>query len=172
VDPRHVDVYGFSRGSEAALLLGANFPDLVFGVVAGSPSSVVNPGYPATTQPAWTLRGRPVTTADVSDFGDPHPDNPAAIIPAERITGPILTICGDADKVWPSCAYSDALDARLGSHPHTGLRERGAGHLVGLPIADVPSTPDPQSGGSQQADALGRLDAWTALLAFMASQTS
>ena len=34
VDSSHVLVYGNSRGSEAALLLGANFPQLVNGVVA------------------------------------------------------------------------------------------------------------------------------------------
>ena len=32
------------RGGEAALLLGAHFPRAVNGVVAGVPSSVVNPG--------------------------------------------------------------------------------------------------------------------------------
>jgi pimeloyl-ACP methyl ester carboxylesterase len=60
VDPGHVLVMGHSRGGEAALLLGAYFPRLVnAGVVAGVPSSVVNPGLPDTTQSPWTLRGRP-----------------------------------------------------------------------------------------------------------------
>jgi acetyl esterase/lipase len=39
VDPRHVLVSGVSRGSEAALLLGAYFSQLVNGVIAGVPSS-------------------------------------------------------------------------------------------------------------------------------------
>jgi pimeloyl-ACP methyl ester carboxylesterase len=38
VDPRHVLVAGDSRGGEAALLLGAHFPRLVNGVVAGVPA--------------------------------------------------------------------------------------------------------------------------------------
>ena len=46
VDPRHVLVAGESRGGEAALLLGAHFPGAVNGVIAGVPSSVVNPGWP------------------------------------------------------------------------------------------------------------------------------
>ena len=44
VDPDHVLVAGDSRGGEAALLLGAHFPQLVNGVIAGVPSSVVHPG--------------------------------------------------------------------------------------------------------------------------------
>jgi dienelactone hydrolase len=173
VDPRRIDVYGLSRGSEAALLLGVHYPDLVFGVVAASPSAVVNPGYPDATKPAWTLHGQPVPAVDVSDYGDPHPaDNPSAIIPVERITGPVLTVCGEADRIWPSCAYSEALNDRLGTHPHTERREPGAGHEVGVVLPDVPSTPDARAGGDQQADALGRLDAWTALLDFLSSQTT
>jgi acetyl esterase/lipase len=38
VDPRHVLVAGASRGGEAALLVGAYFPRLVNGVVAGCPA--------------------------------------------------------------------------------------------------------------------------------------
>jgi dienelactone hydrolase len=172
VDPRHVDVYGPSRGSEAALLLGVQFPDLVFGVVAASPSSVVNPGYPETTKPAWTLHGQPIPGVAVSDYRDPHPaDNPAAIIPAERITGPVLLICGEQDQLWPSCAYADAVTDRLRTHPYTALHESGAGHYVDVLPPVVPCTPDAQTGGDQQADALGRLDAWTGLLAFLISQT-
>ena len=59
VDRNHVLVAGESRGGEAALLLGAHFPRLVNGVIAGVPSSVVNPGWPDTSNPAWTVRGRP-----------------------------------------------------------------------------------------------------------------
>ena len=58
VDPRHVLVAGVSRGSEAALLLGVHYPQLVDGVLAGVPSSVANVGYPDTSSPAWTLAGR------------------------------------------------------------------------------------------------------------------
>jgi dienelactone hydrolase len=173
VDPRHIDVYGVSRGSEAALLLGVDFPDLVFGVVAASPSSVVNGGLPDSTQPAWTLHGQPVPAAPLSDSNDPHPaDAPAAIIPAERITGPVLIVCGDSDRLWESCAYSDALSDRLGSHPHTERREPGAGHFVGALVPNVPYEPSAREGGFQQGDALGRLDAWANLLTFLAAQAS
>ena len=98
VDPRHVLVAGESRGGEAALLLGAYFPRLVNGVIAGVPSSVVNPGWPDTSQPAWTLGGRPLPAVSPSEFGQPNPPGkPQAVIPVERIRGPILLTCGEQD---------------------------------------------------------------------------
>jgi dienelactone hydrolase len=171
VDSRRIDVYGESRGSEAALLLGAHFPDLVFGVIAGSPSSVVNAGLPDTTQPAWTLHGQPIPGVSQAELGDPRPaGDPAAIIPVERIPGPVFLVCGQDDQLWPSCPYADAIASRLGAHPHTELREPGAGHYVGYPTPDLPIMPSSGSGGNQQADALGRLDAWPKLLGFLAAQ--
>ncbi|WP_412738297.1 acyl-CoA thioesterase/BAAT N-terminal domain-containing protein [Krasilnikovia sp. MM14-A1259] len=175
VDPHHVTVYGVSRGSEAALLLAVNFPELVSGVFAGSPSSVVNPGLPGATEPghppAWTLHGRPIPGVGDAELGDPQPaGNPAAIIPVERIRGSVFLLCGGNDGLWPSCRYTDAIAARLGAHPHAVLHEPDAGHLVGSPIANRIVSPDGRDGGTQQADALGRLDAWPKLLAFLAAQ--
>jgi len=71
VDPDHVLVAGESRGGEAALLLGAHFPQLVNGVIAGVPSSVVNPGWPDTSKPAWTARSPPLGLARDGPGGDP-----------------------------------------------------------------------------------------------------
>ena len=170
VDPTHLNVYGLSRGSEAALLLGVHFPELVHGVIAGAPSSVVNGNYPRSGQPAWTLRKRPFPYAGT--FGDPRPaGEPGVIIPVERIHGPVLLVCGEDDTLWPSCPYADAIASRLGDHPHTELREPGAGHLVCDPVPDVPMSTNQKLGGTQQADALGRLDAWPRLLAFLAAQS-
>ncbi|GAA0664230.1 hypothetical protein GCM10010193_14450 [Kitasatospora atroaurantiaca] len=50
-DPAHVIALGYSRGSEAALLLGEDYPDLIHGVVVYSPSVQVNPGLPAGGRP-------------------------------------------------------------------------------------------------------------------------
>ena len=46
VDPNRVLIYGVSRGGEAALLLGATYPELIHGVIACTPSADVNPAYP------------------------------------------------------------------------------------------------------------------------------
>jgi dienelactone hydrolase len=178
VDPRHVLVAGVSRGGEAALLLGAHFPRLVNGVVAGVPSSVVHPGWPDGGRPAWTLRGRPLPAVSPSEFGLPTPPGKArAVIPVERIRGPVLLACGGQDVVWPSCAYVDAITARLRAHrfahPVTALRYRDAGHLVGGLTAWYGSLTDDaltSAGGTAAATQAAQADAHAKLLAFLAAQ--
>jgi len=88
VDPNHLLVWSTSRGSEAALLLGAHFPNHVHGVIAGVPSSVVWGSYPKPGSPAWTLDGKPVPFASAQDWNEPDPaDAQDAIIPVEQIHG-------------------------------------------------------------------------------------
>jgi dienelactone hydrolase len=120
VDPAHLLVQGTSRGGEAALLIGATYPDLVHGVVAGVPSSRVNP-TPLTSTPAWTLGGRPLP--------------PGQEIPVERIRGPVLMDCGGQDGVWQSCQYVDDVSFRLRQHhfgyPVVALKYPDGGHFVG-----------------------------------------
>jgi dienelactone hydrolase len=177
VDPRHVLVAGDSRGGEAALLLGAHFPRLVNGVIAGVPSSVVHPGWPDTSQPAWTLGGRPLPAMSASEFGLPTPPGKArAVIPVERIRGPILLTCGGQDVVWPSCDYVDAVTTRLRAHrfthPVTALRYRDAGHLVGGLTAYFGSLTDDaltSSGGTAAATQAAQADAHAKLLALLAA---
>jgi dienelactone hydrolase len=178
VDPRHVLVAGESRGGEAALLLGAHFPQLVNGVVAGVPSSVVNPAPPPDNgKPAWTVRGRPLPTVSPSEFGQPNPQGtPQAVIPVERIGGPILLACGGQDLTWPSCGYVDAITARLRAHrfthPVTALRYPGAGHLIGGLTAWYGSLTDDaltSSGGTMAGTQAAQADAHTKLLALLAS---
>ena len=178
VDPDHVLVAGVSRGGEAALLLGAYFPKLVNGVIAGVPSSVVNPGWPDTSQPAWTLGGRLLPAVSPSEFGQPNPPGkPRAVIPVERIRGPILLTCGELDMVWPSCRYSDAITARLRAHgsasPVTTLRYRDAGHLIGGLTAYYGSLTDEvltSTGGTVAGTQAAQADAHAKLLALLASQ--
>ena len=181
VDPRHVAVMGASRGTEAALLLGAHFPQLVHAVVAYAPSSVVNPGLPATGRgaggPAWTLDGQPLPTVTLAEYGLASPAaDPQAIIPVEDIHGPILLVSGDDDSLWPSPEYAHAIMARLDAagypYPHQSLVYPGAGH--GVAVA-VPYGPAPQAvvssqygelvlGGSGPANARAVADSWPKLL--------
>jgi dienelactone hydrolase len=123
VNPKRVVVLGISRGSEAAQLLGAYFPQLVHAVIASVPSNTVN-------WSGWELHGKPLPTAvpGVSS-------NPRAVIPVERIRGPELTVCGGSDQVWTSCPYADLIRQRLRSHHHpyhdVFLKEPEADHFVG-----------------------------------------
>lgn len=177
VDPGRIAVIGGSRGSEAALLLGVHFPDLVHAVIAGSPSSVVGPGFPDPSRPAWTLGGRPLPYVTAAELGQATPADPAVIIPVERIRGPVLTLCGEQDQLWPSCAYADAITARRrqAGLASAELREPGAGHLIGFTVPNLPSASGTVTyagasvtvGGTVQSDTLARLAAWPQLVTFL-----
>ena len=107
-------VLGYSRGGELALILGSRFPELVDGVAAYAPSSVVNSSLDCG--PAWTQGGRPLAAATCAEFGNTGPANANAIIPVERIDGPLLTVAGIADAVWPAASYAAAIADRLEEH--------------------------------------------------------
>lgn len=143
VDPDRVVVMGTSRGGELALLLATAYPDLVHAVIAGVPSSVVNPAPPPyAAQPAWTLRGAALPTAPAREFGDTTPSVTDAVIPVERIRGPLLLICGTEDRVWPSCAYASAIENRLRKKQFSFdvrlLRHEGAGHAAAFSAVYLP----------------------------------
>jgi len=178
VDPRRTTVIGASRGSEAVLLLGADCPDLVHAVIATSPTSFVHGGLPDVTKPAWTWHGRPVPFDSTAPLQAVTPVNPAAAIPVGRIHGPVLLLCGGDDQLWPSCPSSDVIRKQLSASAVTDLREPGAGHLVdffvpNLPLASTTASNGTETlltvGGTVQADALGRLAAWPAVLRFLDS---
>jgi dienelactone hydrolase len=171
VDPHRVVVIGISRGGEAALLVGATYPRLVHGVIALVPSNVVNPTRDGRSA-AWTLHGRPIPRIKRVEFGDPHPIlTPKAVIPAERIAGPILTASGGLDAVWPSYRYAEALHARLDARGfaqrHRDLRFDDAGHGVGSAIPYLPTLTYRQFGGSAAADEAAKARLWQEILAFM-----
>lgn len=165
-------VSGGSRGSEAALLLGAYYPGLVHGVIASSPGDTAGCSYPGCTGPAWTLHGKPLPYTS-------QPDNPApaAVIPVQRINGPLLLDCGTGDMVWNSCAHAQAIQHHLTAvgdrHPHVLYRYVGAGHYVNGLIPYEPS-----SSGAVGLNVLGdtplaNTDAdarlWPEVLSFLAS---
>lgn len=140
VDPHRIYTLGASRGSEPALLLAARFPQLVHGVIATSPSSVVNGGIPRGA--AWTLGGEPLPAVPDGDYGKPDPvvDAPQAIIPVQNIPGPVVLLCGGADRLWRSCPYADAIAHRRAGLPTTLLRYPDAGHWVTLLVPYLPYT--------------------------------
>lgn len=156
VDRERLFALGISRGSEAALLVGVHFPGLVHGVVAAVPSNVAH-------GPSWTLAERELP--NTGQYNEPRPtDDPEAVIPAERIRGPVFAYCGTADAVWTSCSYARELVARLRRHrrPATLVELRGASHYVGAPVPyAITSLP----GFATDARAVERL--WPRLLAFL-----
>ena len=133
VDPAKLVVSGDSRGSEAALLLATEYPQLVHGVIASVPSNVAVCGY-RCSNPAWTFRGAPVPFTH--QFDNPTPsDDAGAVIAVESAQAPMLLDCAGNDKVWTSCPYADAIVARLDAHAYTYPHELDeypdAGHGLG-----------------------------------------
>ena len=129
VDPARIVVFGGSRGSEAAELLGVHDPDQVHGVIAASPSNVVGCAIPDCGGPAWTLGGAPVPYTRTWD--DPRAsDNPSAVIPMASMRGSVLLVCGEADTLWSSCDFSRAAMAALDADPAAPVHE-----LVAVPEA-------------------------------------
>lgn len=177
VDPDRLWVAGGSYGSEAALLVGAQHPDLVHGVLSLSGGSTVtcsvSPGVriDACTQPPFTRDGKPVPFT--RQFNNPMPtDNPAAIIPVEKINGPVLAVCGGADVEWDACRLSQAVLDRRRQHG-TGqddmlLSYPDAGHYVNFLIANRPidtAADDKDNGSTPQSNPDADADAWPKILA-------
>jgi dienelactone hydrolase len=161
VDPGHLVVLGVSRGGEAALLLGADYPNLIHGVVALVPSAYVNCSYPACKGSAWTINGRPI----------PFTPEAQALIPVGKIQGPLLVACGNEDAVWPSCLYADRIKDELAAgfpYPLTILEYPDAGHGIG---ELVPFTswlePFATQGKTPASNVLAREQAWPKLLTFL-----
>ena len=39
--------------------------------------------------------------------------HPEAVIPVERIAGSLLLVCGEQDRIWPSCPMARQIHERL-----------------------------------------------------------
>ena len=162
VDGSRMFVLGASRGSEAALLLGVHYPRLVHGVIASVPSSVSNGG--------WTLRGKMLPYTSERWSADPS-DVPEAVIPVERIRGPIFVNCGRNDFVWPSCNFARAIIQRLEAHEHPYRRvfheSAAGGHAIGF---FEPYHPETLRGSLNDERARERM--WPKLLEFLEDASS
>jgi dienelactone hydrolase len=162
VDPDFVALLGVSRGAEAALLVGATYPE-VKAVVARSPSHVLwegvtarhLPGGPAWTRggkplpyipnrvPAWflaryawdTLIGEPVRQTPLFTYDlQAFGDTSRAEIPVENIRGPVLLLSGRDDQIWPSSFMATRVMERLRRHQHPYADEHLSYDGVGHPI--------------------------------------
>ncbi len=143
----HVGVVGFSRGGEAALLVGSHF-GCIGAVVAYVPSCYV---FPAPTWmdgideecATWTLNGVSIPYLPVDEHVEathdgaeealgtdaPNASRKAieqatdeqlrqATIAVEDIEGPVLLVSGGSDQVWPSTELANRASDRLADHDH------------------------------------------------------
>ena len=189
-----VGVLGRSRGGELALLLGATFPKLK-AVVAYVPSHVV--WGAGRNMSSWTKNAKPLDFVPLRQIVKlyEHPPirlNPMflrslqntsavekAVIPVERINGPVLLISGEDDQMWPSTLMSEMVMKRLSKYkhpfPYQHLSYEGAGHRIINPYYPTtvlhgvhPITKyDYAYGGNPQDNAFACKDSWQKILQFL-----
>jgi len=201
VDSRHLAIMGWSKGAEAALITAATFPKEFQAVIAFMPSSVVWSGInygPGPTNSSWTLHGKPLPFATpvinpamfnngkplafVSTYADGLKDTQAvekAVIPVERIAGPVLLISAGDDQIWPSPLMASQIMQRLAAQHYAyndeSLCYAGAGHAILPPYrptnASIVTVPGGSFafGGNPTAYAWADRDAWSKVLAFLHS---
>lgn len=192
-------VMGGSRGGEVALLLGSMFQD-VKAVVAYTPGHLVWGGWPIadedrknkTNQPAWTYKGKPVPfvsrTLSLEEEKkltekDPFDRRPLfveymknrdmvrdAIIPVEKIAGPILMVTGKGDKLWQSSEMSEEVMKRLAAKNHPfptsqHLSYEDCGHAIRMPL--IPVDISPHLGGTAEANSYAAWDSWPKVVKFL-----
>ncbi|MGW4698601.1 acyl-CoA thioesterase/BAAT N-terminal domain-containing protein [Kitasatospora cineracea] len=165
-DPGHLLVLGYSRGSEAALLLADDYPDLVHGAIVYSPSAQVNNGFPDHLSTAWTKDGKDVGLGPIA---------------LDRVSGPVLAIAGADDHLWSSPLWArqivQELDAAHAPHPHRALVFPDAGHGVGTfpylaagtHLSHPATGQESDFGGTRPGNAAAQEQSWSEVLALLAS---
>ena len=192
-DPARIGIVGYSKGAEAGLLVATRYPG-IRAVALGMPSSVVWDGMTGENyllgsfSSSWTEKGAPVP--HLAYKGQPGSDglmpvfegglkdvdsNPSAIIPVERYKGRLMLICGEAEKLWPSCPMTDQIVARAvkqGAAAPVVLRYRDAGHgVMGAPFGNAADAKKwSRLGGTEAGNAAARADGWPRIVAFLKTE--
>jgi pimeloyl-ACP methyl ester carboxylesterase len=147
-------VIGYSRGTEATLLLAALYPDRLHDAIIVSPASQIWPAFPGPGN-AWTHAGRPQTS-----------------IPFDKISVPVRAFAGSDDQLWPSAAAAVRLQQVM---KLDAVVFPGVGHGIGLPYFPAASSvrhPVTGSlitlGGTRAANDQAARRAWAAIIATFA----
>jgi dienelactone hydrolase len=130
VAPNRVALIGGSKGAELALLMGSIYPD-VSCVVSMVGSHAVFPALTiGASTSSWTYKGEevsyvpatwrsllPALTGNLRRSFELMMEDSAAVeralIPVEKIHGPVLCVSASADEMWPSTEMSTAVMQRL-----------------------------------------------------------
>lgn len=189
VDPQRLGIEGTSIGGEVALVVASHYSEIK-AVAAAVPSSVVWPGISQTHSAppsTFTLAGKPLpflpygwsgpTTSIYDLYAKGLPaigEHPDATISVEHINGPVILVCGEKDRIWPSCLMSEQVVHRLKAHrfkyPVKLLKYAEAGHAAFGP----PSSPGSDRiqkfaalGGTGEGNQAARFEDWPKVMAFM-----
>lgn len=146
IDGRCIAVIGGSKGAELALVLASHYPDIK-AVVALAPGNAIFVGLTdALTTSSFSHNGQPLPfvpfpwkatlpllTGDKRKVFDLMSEDKAAVeralIPVEKINGPVFLMSGTRDEFWAATEMSDAIIARLKEknfpHPHEHVAIEG-----------------------------------------------
>jgi dienelactone hydrolase len=165
VDPKRITLIGISRGAEAAILVAANYSELVHGVVACTTDAHVLEGMPlAGDHAAWTIGGRPIL---------------GGLLPIDRVAARTLITGGGKDEIVDSGPATRELVDLARANGRTNVTGRvypNAGHGVGCRIPNVPAASEvevsPRTvlslGGTSAANSQAADASWPALLRIVA----
>lgn len=189
-DASRIGLWGVSKGAEFALIAASRYP-WIGAVAAVVPTDVVWEGWggegPTTSSFSFdghplpfvpylgmdaalarAARGEAMGLRAVHAAGRAaHPDAvAAATIPVERFRGDLLVVGGGLDAIWPSADMAQAIADRRAAAglPTTTLVFPEAGHGLGGPGSE-PMGPTSFVGGTPQANAAARTEAWRATFA-------
>lgn len=192
VDVDRLGLFGGSKGSEFALIAASRYP-WIDAVVAYTPTDLVWEGWGLEmleaegTRSSFSFEGQALPFMPYRGFVEgllagpaadlraihengraDHPDREAAArIPVEAIAGALMLVAGDRDALWNSGrAARNIVSGRSAAGLDTeALIYPEAGHDIAG--GDGEPRVDPRSGGSPEADAAARVDAWPRVVAFL-----
>jgi dienelactone hydrolase len=191
VDVERFGLFGASKGSEFALIAGSRY-SWIDSIVAYSPTDVVWEGWGLEmveaegTRSSFSFEGQPLPFTPYRGFVEgllagpsadlraihvngraDHPEKAsAARIPVETYPGALMLIAGGADAQW---AASEAAEQIVAARASAGLQTEAliypaAGHDL---VGDGPARDATRSGGTPEANAEARRDAWPKVVAFL-----
>ncbi|UKK84684.1 dienelactone hydrolase [Sphingopyxis sp. BSN-002] len=191
-DTDRIGLFAGSKGSEFALIAASHYP-WISAVVAYAPSDLVWEGWGLETVEAegtrssFSFDGKPLPFMPYRGFveglqlGDKadlraihengradHPDREkAARIPVEQYRGRLMLVAGDRDQLWNSgrMARNIAASRKAAGLETEALLYPDAGHDLGGASAEPRD--DPRGGGTPEANATARADAWPKVVAFL-----
>ncbi|RZJ01905.1 MAG: dienelactone hydrolase [Brevundimonas sp.] len=191
-DVERFGLLGASKGAEFALIAASRYP-WIDAVVAYTPSDVVWEGWGLETieaegtRSSFSFDGEALPFMPYRGFVEglmagpgaadlraihangraDHPEKEAeARIPIEAYAGPLILIAGEKDAQWGSAAAARAIVAsrEAAGRRTTALIYPEAGHDL---VGDGGPRESPRSGGTPEADAAARAEAWPRVVDFM-----
>lgn len=192
VDVERFGLFGASKGAEFALIAASRYP-WIDAVVAYAPTDVVWEGWGLEmveaegTRSSFSFDGQPLPFMPYRGFVEgllagpaadlraihangriDHPEREAAArIPVEAYAGPLMLVAGGQDAQWDAASSAETIVA---AREAAGRRTEAliypeAGHDL---VGDGGPRDAARSGGTPEANAAARQDAWPKVVAFMA----